>query len=212
MKYLKFGIVVLIVFAFAAAFFACKKGEETRAAEAAGETVETTVGEPVRGEDVYGYKDFYLGMPESEFLAAFGERVMSEGEGLYTYREYRDEEVGLIFSELSGAQYLTSINVRYAERDDEESILAGLMAAYGEPEYDSFWIPGNTDCNDSGTPVRNVSWPGMVDVHLIMSASRDFDEASKKGVKFSGNLWIEDGRERGDPHPWVSEKLKAEGK
>jgi hypothetical protein len=212
MRYLKFGVVVFAVFAFAVAFFACKKGEETPAGEAGAGTVETTVAEPVRGEDVYGYKDFYLGMPETEFLAAFGERAVSQGEGRYTCREFLDEEVDLTFSELSGGLYLTSINVQYAEREDEESILAGLVEAYGEPEYDSFWVPGNTDCNDSGAPARNVLWSGMVDIDLLMSASRDFDETSKKGVKFSGELWVADGREREDPHPWVSEKLKEEGK
>jgi hypothetical protein len=216
MRYVKFAVAVFTVFVLAVAFFACKKTGETRTgevgtAEAAAETVETTAAEPVRGEDVYEYKDFYLGMPESEFRTAFGGRATDRGEGRYIYTEYPGEEVGLTFSELSGGSYLTSINVRFAEREDEESILAGLMSIYGEPEHDSYWMPANTDCNDSSTPVRSVLWPGMVDIRLLMSASRDFDEASKKGVKFRGELWVEDGRERSDPHPWVSEKLE-EGK
>jgi hypothetical protein len=216
MKYLKFAVTVFTVFVVAVAFFACKKTGETRTVEsgtagAAVETVEMTAAEPVRGEDFYGYKDFYLGMPESEFRTAFGGRAKDGGEGRYIYAEYPCEDVGLTFSDLSGGSYLTSINVRFAEREDEESILAGLMSTYGEPEYDSYWVPANTDCNDSSTPVRNVLWPGMVDISLLMSASRDFDETSKKGVKFRGELWVEDGRGRSDPHPWVNGKLE-EGK
>ncbi|MCP4231104.1 MAG: hypothetical protein GY771_13275 [bacterium] len=217
MKYLKLGIVVFVVFVLVGVLFGCnKRGADeselktTETAPLITRPAGTEAPEPENGEQNYAYKDFYLGMPESEFMTTFGSSAANEGNGVYIYRGYPDREVKLAFSDLLGGRYLTSIAVKFLEWKDDEVLIEELNAVYGEPEYDSIWVPPNTDCNDLNKPHRSVLWQAKVEINLSLSASRDFDESNKEGVTFSGELSITDNPSWREPNEWIKKKINGE--
>jgi len=159
------------------------------------------------GDQDFYYKDFYLGMPLGDFKTTFGDEATLTGDGTYAYAGYADEGVELVFADVLGSPRLTSITVN-AVVDYAEEVLPTLVDLYGEPEYDSRWVPAHTDCNDGAAPVRSASWFPGVDVDLTMTALENFEGPEPPaGSEVECRFELADGSERDGPHPWLEKKL-----
>jgi len=157
----------------------------------------------------YYIKDFYIGMPLADFTANFAAGATLISEGTYAFAGYPDQGMELVFADVGGSQYLTAITASRAIADFEEGIRE-LSDEFGEPEYDSGWVPARTDCNDGPMPVRTISWYNGLDLDLLLVAKKNFEgQRPPADLEVDARFTMADGYERDGRHPWLETKLAA---